>query len=257
MPLPAALQARLKKRGIIQQEEVKQIDPPQPEVREDEEIVRKGCPNAINPYHECTEYCKQRYGVMGKAKIRKKNYKLQPLPPGWFRVPDPESGAEYYWNVHTNQVSWRHPNDPRADITYPASWLQKPEEEEILAEDKKDEDQAVEDIPLPGKPERKIPSKVKTGKHPSLMKAQRQKEKLAPYRKGRANKDDDPLDPMDPASYSDVGRGTWSTGLREDSEVKTGVDTTANGPLFQQRPYPSPGDILRRNQQKKNDDDDE
>ena len=52
-------------------------------------------------------------------------------------------------------------------------------------------------------------------------------------------------------------RGTWSTGLREDSEVKTGVDTTANGPLFQQRPYPSPGDVLRRTQQKKNDDDDE
>ena len=29
---------------------------------------------------------------------------------------------DYFWNVHTNQVSWRHPNDPRADITYPACW---------------------------------------------------------------------------------------------------------------------------------------
>lgn len=42
-------------------------------------------------------------------------------------------------------------------------------------------------------------------------------------------------------------RGTWSTGLVEKGDAKTGVDTTANGPLFQQRPYPSPGEVLRRN----------
>ena len=92
----------------------------------------------------------------------------------------------------------------------------------------------------------------------------------------------DDLDPMDPAAYSDtpryslaflavclafvclvllskcsktlpifyiaaLHRGTWSTGLDRRGEVKTGVDTTANGPLFQMRPYPSPGDILRAN----------
>ena len=51
--------------------------------------------------------------------------------------------------------------------------------------------------------------------------------------------------------------GSWSSGLREDADVKTGVDTTANGPLFQQRPYPSPGDILRRNRQPKNNEDDD
>ena len=44
-------------------------------------------------------------------------------------------------------------------------------------------------------------------------------------------------------------RGDWNSGLREDRDVKTGVDTTANGPLFQQRPYPSPGEVLRRNRQ--------
>jgi hypothetical protein len=27
------------------------------------------------------------------------------------------------------------------------------------------------------------------------------------------NRDDDPLDPMDPAAYSDVPRGTWTTGI--------------------------------------------
>jgi len=45
--------------------------------------------------------------------------------------------------------------------------------------------------------------------------------------------------------------------LREDSEVKTGVDTTASGPLFQQRPYPSPGDILRKNNKKPKDNEDD
>jgi hypothetical protein len=88
----------------------------------------------------------------------------------------------------------------------------------------------------------------------------------------------DDLDPLDPAAYSDVPRytqfwpdlfadlvqpgtysiteintlvelfrGTWSTGLVDKGDAKTGVDTTANGPLFQQRPYPSPGEVLRRN----------
>nr|4CDO_A Chain A, Thioredoxin-like Protein 4a, Polyglutamine-binding Protein [Homo sapiens]4CDO_C Chain C, Thioredoxin-like Protein 4a, Polyglutamine-binding Protein [Homo sapiens] len=31
------------------------------------------------------------------------------------------------------------------------------------------------------------------------------------------------------------------------NEAKTGADTTAAGPLFQQRPYPSPGAVLRAN----------
>ena len=46
----------------------------------------------------------------------------------------PHSGHEYYWNVHTNQVSWRHPNDPKAEITYPAAW-QQPKQTEVAATD--------------------------------------------------------------------------------------------------------------------------
>ena len=48
-------------------------------------------------------------------------------------------------------------------------------------------------------------------------------------------------------------RGKWSTGLEGHGEAKTGVDVTASGPLFQQRPYPSPGAILRMNKQVEND----
>uniref|UniRef100_A0A1X7SQW9 Uncharacterized protein n=1 Tax=Amphimedon queenslandica TaxID=400682 RepID=A0A1X7SQW9_AMPQE len=59
--------------------------------------------------------------------------------------------------------------------------------------------------------------------------------------------EDTDLDPMDPAAYSDAPRGTWQSGLEDKGEAKTGVDTTANGPLFQMRPYPSPGAILKMN----------
>ena len=57
-------------------------------------------------------------------------------------------------------------------------------------------------------------------------------------------RDDGALDPMDPAAYSDTcPRGGWADGL--DREGEKAVDSTASGPLFQQRPYPSPGDVLR------------
>ncbi|CAK7339900.1 unnamed protein product [Dovyalis caffra] len=61
----------------------------------------------------------------------------------------------------------------------------------------------------------------------------------------RAYNDDDELDPMDPSSYSDAPRGGWVVGLK--GVQPRAADTTATGPLFQQRPYPSPGAVLRKN----------
>lgn len=55
----------------------------------------------------------------------------------------------------------------------------------------------------------------------------------------------DELDPMDPSSYSDAPRGGWGVGLK--GVQPRAADTTATGPLFQQRPYPSPGAVLRKN----------
>ncbi len=68
--------------------------------------------------------------------------------------------------------------------------------------------------------------------------------------RGGGGSGNEPIDPMDPSSYSDVPRGTWSSGLETGGvggAPKTGVDSTASGALFQQRPLPSPGDILRAN----------
>lgn len=61
----------------------------------------------------------------------------------------------------------------------------------------------------------------------------------------RAFSEDDELDPMDPSSYSDAPRGGWVVGLK--GVQPRAADTTATGPLFQQRPYPSPGAVLRKN----------
>ena len=44
-------------------------------------------------------------------------------------------------------------------------------------------------------------------------------------------------------------------GLDTRGAAKTGVDVTASGPLFQQRPYPSPGAILRMNKHLPEEDD--
>ncbi|KAF3779618.1 Polyglutamine-binding protein 1 [Nymphaea thermarum] len=63
--------------------------------------------------------------------------------------------------------------------------------------------------------------------------------------KKRAHADEDELDPMDPSSYSDAPRGGWVVGLK--GVQPRAADTTATGPLFQQRPYPSPGAVLRKN----------
>ncbi|OVA14531.1 WW domain [Macleaya cordata] len=65
------------------------------------------------------------------------------------------------------------------------------------------------------------------------------------FNKKRSYTEDDELDPMDPSSYSDAPRGGWVVGLK--GVQPRAADTTATGPLFQQRPYPSPGAVLRKN----------
>lgn len=50
-----------------------------------------------------------------------------------------------------------------------------------------------------------------------------------------------------PKLYFYVYRGGWSEGLSKGNEAKTGADVTAAGPLYQMRPYPNPGAVLRAN----------
>lgn len=65
-------------------------------------------------------------------------------------------------------------------------------------------------------------------------------------RGGKKSRKDD-IDPMDPAAYSDIPVGTWSDGLETNKKV---ADNTASGVLYQQRPYPAPGEVLAANKEK-------
>ncbi|XP_006013591.1 polyglutamine-binding protein 1 [Latimeria chalumnae] len=146
------------------------------------------------------------------------------LPPNWYKVFDQGCGLPYYWNVETDNVSWLSPNDPAAIITKAVKKFKDPED----------------------RPERMF---EKVEREEVRDRRHQRREEIAPYSKGKKGREkrDEELDPMDPSAYSDAPRGSWSTGLPKRNEAKTGADTTAAGPLFQQRPYPSPGAVLRAN----------
>jgi len=148
-----------------------------------------------------------------------------PLPPKWQEIYDPGCARYYYWNLDTDDVCWISPRHPKALVSRPASELRT----KII--------DAGEDI---------LPPTIGPSKDKPVSKQR--------YRPGRDDRDGrrikkgkvEDLDPMDPSAYSDVPRGGWDAGLEKETE-RTGVDTTASGPLFQVRPYPSPGAILRAN----------
>lgn len=140
-------------------------------------------------------------------------------------------------------MSWLPPNHPKAIITEPAAVLK--EEQHLAAGDKESSsEESDEEDEEETKPEEETPKPTKEKEKSEREKSNQNK------RNQRGNKrQQNDLDPMDPASYSDIPRGGWSDGLQ--TESKSGVDTTASGSLFQMRPYPSPGAILRANASKK------
>ncbi|ESN90976.1 hypothetical protein HELRODRAFT_186200 [Helobdella robusta] len=297
MPLPAALAAKLAKRGLLKSsassdpvEEViaedyddsssstqlsrpkkritevrsdhstlKVIDKSKNDSHEDannddnneSELIHKitACPNIANPYHSCVEFCTKKWGYKlfkpDTVMLVKKEKMLSkyPIPNGWEEVGDPMTGRYYYWNTMTDEVSWLPPGHPRGNVTLPAERLKElntPMNERLKkrkinrrdsdgeASVEEDDDEEEEDV---------------EGTEADDSDLERERNRL----KNKKGRKQDELDPMDPASYSDVPRGDWNTGLDQRGNAKTGVDVTASGPLFQQRPYPSPGAVLRIN----------
>nr|CAD7431284.1 unnamed protein product [Timema monikensis] len=274
MPLPAALVSRLAKRGLINipksstispstptpvgtaalnivEEEViaedydSQKDTPINNVIDDdmgEDLVgnleqklmgHPGCPNKYNIYHECTGLCLELWGDGHPEpdevyKRKKLNMLLKyPLPDNWVEVYDPGTGRHYYWDIDSDVVSWLSPRHPKAVITESAAHLR----EELKMADLSDEETKEES----------------RREEQERRRESRERERA----RGRLKVRDNDLDPMDPAFYSEAPRGTWSTGLGKKNEAKTGADTTAAGPLYQMRPYPNPGAVLRANAKNK------
>jgi len=285
MPLPPALLARLTKRGILSASEKKTTDA-EPEQHVNEEIIaedydshrdetpngksnfwegidgvnvdplkgHKGCPNKYNIYHECTLFCVKRWrqGIPVPSedylRLKEKLLEKYPLPNGWQEVYDEGCGQHYYWNMYNNMVSWLPPTHPKASFSDSASHLR---EERLLKEG--DESDNSSDG---GNSDQEVPQhkNVDAREEREKFRDRRGRERFRDERtknEKRSKLKDNDLDPMDPSSYSDVPRGEWSAGLDKHGDAKTGVDATATGPLFQMRPYPSPGAILLANSKSK------
>jgi len=277
MPLPAALQARLLKRGIIKtgsdsqpEEEIIAEDyddhpntntdqvpanivvPPPQLVESFSRVISDckaapGCPNKWNIYHECSLFCYERWGDgirdpnPSEELKRLKMLRKYPLPKNWDEIYDPGTGRYYYWNTSLDEVSWMPPLHPRAKVSLPAARLR---------ELQKHSESYSREVEMSDALDEENMDDIDDGQHITEKYVQKKREVHRPPRGGRFVKKSTELDPMDPAAYSDIPRGNWSTGLERQGEAKTGADTTAAGPLYQMRPYPSPGAVLRANAEK-------
>jgi len=213
-----------------------------------------GCPNKWNVFHECNNFCISHWGMgitTPSPKYLRKQAKLMvkyPLPNTWKEVYDPGTGIHYYWEVTSDMVSWLPPGHPKALVTEAAATLR--EERHLVATDadgsdresdsqEEEEEEDLEEM-LPATDERE-----KEERRKATEERRRTEERRKPD--GRTKVKTNDLDPMDPAAYSNAPRGRWSDGLERGNEAKTGADVTASGPLYQMRPYPNPGAVLRAN----------
>ncbi|KAI4381575.1 hypothetical protein MLD38_007636 [Melastoma candidum] len=203
------------------------------------------------------------------------------LPEHWIAALDESSGHKYYYNMVTHVSQWEHPGSSQKvtvqndtslfsnsavtvdngnnSLNFPRclgcggwglglvqTWgyckhctqvLGLPQCQ-YLSWNTGDLQQMNTDLKGGADLERKNSKQRSGGKPPMGTKNKKDSRK-------RTYSEDDELDPMDPSSYSDAPRGGWVVGLK--GVQPRAADTTATGPLFQQRPYPSPGAVLRKN----------
>jgi len=233
--------------------------------------VAAGCPNKSNIYHDCGDYCEKRWGAGQEEPSEdmkrkfKKILKRYPLPEGWMDVWDPGMGTFYFWNYNTDQVSWLPPLHPKASVSFSAEKMktlmrddeeQEQEEQEEPRKRKYSQSDSGSSSSDEGSDESEYSSDSQASSDDSNERKRRYQSssiqrqsgnnRFQPRNQERGRpRREAPLDPMDPASYSDIPRGSWSDGLGKDDD-QTGVDSTASGPLYQQRPLPPPGAVLRR-----------
>nr|AEE61955.1 unknown [Dendroctonus ponderosae] len=285
MSLPPLLLARLKQRGIIKEnnaDDKEEVFAESYDKEDDEKIDASekyrggapGCPNKYNYYHICTDFCfdhwREGYPEHTLSEkymeTRNKMLKEYPLPNGWKEVYDAGVRRHYYWCPSTDEVSWLSPKHPQAVISEAAPKIAKEMFESLNISTT-----VTTSRNEPSSKGRQRDSNNGREERDSGRNRKGREDKNRGYEKEKGRKKDEEsgseaeqaeevelndrdrlkrakrrgIDPMDPAAYGDVPTGNWSTGIV--SDAKTGVDTTANGPLFQQRPYPAPGAILRKN----------
>lgn len=281
--LPDYLKQKLKARGILKEGPAKE-DPSSDDYKLESSSVQSPAPGkllhgwvgALDPatgvpyyYHESTgrsqwERPSETASFPVDSSLSFPQESTLSFPQEWQEALDETSGQKYYYNTRTQLSQWEHPNSKQQ------SYIQHPETVNLrhTAEHRQLSDHkcsgcggwGVGLVQLWGYcnhctrvlnlPQNKY---VSVGSEEALEKRlPKQRSNMKPP-VGKGNKkdhkrrtcDDDELDPMDPSSYSDAPRGGWVVGLK--GVQPRAADTTATGPLFQQRPYPSPGAVLRKN----------
>lgn len=136
--------------------------------------------------------------------------------------------------MENDLVSWLPPRHPKSVKTLSAAKLR---EKRILAAENEKSDKGSDD--------NDSDDDEKSHKHSD--KRERDDRRHRRDDRHRKRRREDIIDPMDPAAYSDIPQGTWSDGLENN---KSRADNTASGVLYQQRPYPAPGEVLAGNKEK-------
>ncbi|CAN1337676.1 Polyglutamine-binding protein 1 [Linum perenne] len=199
------------------------------------------------------------------------------LPDNWVETLDETTGHKYYFNTKTNRSQWEHPNSSSVAPQHAATTVTVNASAGTLGSQSAYQTRCTEcggwgvglvqswgyckhctrvlNLPqsqyiTPNYHQQAISVGNSNGHHNKG--AEKWPNGRPPVGKGnkkdsrkRSHAEDDELDPMDPSSYSDAPRGGWVVGLK--GVQPRAADTTATGPLFQQRPYPSPGAVLRKN----------
>lgn len=223
-----------------------------------------GCPNKYNIHHVCSLFCLEKYGEGNDnvpLRIIKRFRRLlvrYPLQKDWVHIWDAGCGAYYFWNKLDDTVSWLPPKHPKAVISKSAATLRRESDRPDFTETPDDDDSATaashQPSMMPNQSSNspphildEIPERYVKPAPVYKKTKSRDIEKILRTKKGRRqyHESSEKLDPMDPAAYSDCARGKWSSGLNP--EERNAADTTASGALFQSRPYPSPGEVLRVN----------
>jgi polyglutamine-binding protein 1 len=120
----------------------------------------------------------------------------------------------YYWNVETDQVSWLSPSHPRADIhnmsksgaDYAKRVLLEEDDDEEEEEDDDDEegdDQEHDEEPVH---EFSTNSRFEEDLDEFLSSYTSETDNKKASNQIKRQKKESPLDPMDPAAYSDIPR---------------------------------------------------
>jgi len=188
---------------------------------------------------------RERDGTTDDPPSPKRSCQEAPLPAGWDEAFDPTYRQTYYYNSQTGERSWTKPGQ----TPLPTNWYEGIDQNSGYVYYYNPVEQITQWQPP------FYPSAEFCGDSPGYVfkkgelglgyySEARQEDKKRTERRQRRKKAET-LDPMDPSSYSDAPIGDWNSGL-SGAQPKA-ADTTAGGPLFQQRPYPSPGSVIQTN----------